>query len=168
MIEIRWAKLEDAQDLGFVHSESYRAAYKGIIPDEYLNQCTPIVRERYFYKALIQGTEQIAIMLVDNKAVGCMILKACSDIDLQQCGGEISAIYLLQNYRGMGLGKHLLNWGIDKFKELGYGIAFLWVLKDNKNAIRFYEYQHFLCDGTERQIYRGRNLIQIRYQKTLI
>ncbi len=167
MIEIRWAQLEDVRDLGFVHSVSYRAAYKGIIPEEYLNLYTPIERERYYYNALIQGTEQIAIILVDNKAVGCLILKACSDIDLQQSAGEISAIYLLPNCMGMGLGKHLLNWGINKLKELGYGIAVLWVLKDNKNAIRFYERQQLICDVTERQIYRGRNLLQIRYLKPL-
>ena len=168
MIEIRWAKLEDARDLGFVHSESYRNTYKGIMPDDYLNQYTPIVRERYFYKALIQGAEEIAIMLVDNKAVGCLILKACTDDGIQKCGGEIAALYLIQNYRGNGLGKHLLKWGIDKLKEGGYDTALLWVLKENKHAIRFYERQNFVHDGTERLINRGRQLIQIRYQKALL
>lgn len=168
MTEIRWAQLKDVQDLGFVHSESYRNAYKGIMPDDYLDEYTPIVREKYFYNALLHGTEQIAVMLVDSKAVGCMIIKACSDNDLQPCSSEISAIYLLQNYKGMGLGKHLLNWGIDKLKELGYTTAILWVLKENKHAIRFYEHQHFVTDGAERQIFRGRNLIQIRYQKALL
>ena len=45
MIEIRWAQLEDIQELGLVYSEAYRNAYQGIIPDEYLNQVTPKVRE---------------------------------------------------------------------------------------------------------------------------
>jgi ribosomal protein S18 acetylase RimI-like enzyme len=168
MTEIRWAQLEDIQDLGYVHSEAYRNAYQGIVPDEYLNQVTPKVRERYFYNALIQGTESIAIVLIDNKAVGCMMLKACSDDDMQKYSGEISAIYLLQNYRGIGLGRQLLNWGLEKLKDLGFRTAVLWVLKENKNAIRFYEQQGFVHDGIDRIITRGRKLIQVRYLKTLL
>ncbi|MFD0717696.1 GNAT family N-acetyltransferase [Paenibacillus sp. GCM10027626] len=162
MIEIRWAQLEDTRDLGFVHSESYRKAYKEIIPDEYLEQYTPVVRERYFYNTLVQGTEQIAVILVDNKIVGCMLLKACNDDDLQDDSGEISAIYLLQNYIGMGLGKQFLNWGLEKLKELGFGSVVLWVLKENKRAIRFYERQEFVYDEKERLIFRGMNLLQLR------
>ncbi|MDQ8735873.1 GNAT family N-acetyltransferase [Paenibacillus sp. LHD-38] len=168
MTEIRWAKLEDARDLGLVHSESYRNAYKGVLPDEFLNQYTPISRERYFYNSLIQGTEHIAITLVNNKAVGCLMLKACSDNDLQKFSGEISAIYLLQNFRAIGLGSQLLNWGLERLKDLGYSTAVLWVLKENKNAIMFYEKQGFMRDGTERIILRGRELSQIRYQKELL
>lgn len=167
MIEIRWARLEDARNLGLVHSESYRETYKGIMPDEFLNQYTPVAREWYFY-VLIQSAERIAIMLVDNKAVGCLILKACSDKDLQKCSGEISAIYLIQNFRAIGLGKQLLNWGLEKLKDLGYTTAILWVLKENKKAISFYERQGFWHDGIERKIFRGIELSQIRYQKALI
>jgi ribosomal protein S18 acetylase RimI-like enzyme len=167
MSEIRWAQLEDAQELGFVHSEAYRNAYQGIIPDEYLNQVTPNVREKYFHNALIQGTERIAIALNDKKAVGCMVLKVCDDEGLKKYSGEISAIYLLQNYRGNGIGKQLLNWGIERLKDSGFIMAVLWVLKENQNAIRFYEKQGFLHDGTERIITRGRDLIQVRYLKIL-
>jgi hypothetical protein len=54
------------------------------MPDEYLNQFTPEGRERYFYNALIQGTERIAIALNDQKAVGYMGLKVCSDNDVKK------------------------------------------------------------------------------------
>jgi hypothetical protein len=84
MTEIRWAQQEDALELGFVHSEAYRNAYQGIMPDEYLDQITPEGRERYFYNALIQGTERIAIALNDQKAVGYMGLKVCSDNDVKK------------------------------------------------------------------------------------
>ncbi|XEC96407.1 N-acetyltransferase family protein [Paenibacillus tarimensis] len=167
MTEIRWAQLEDTRELGFVHSEAYRNAYQGIMPDEYLNQVTPNVSERYFYNALVKETEHIAIVLNDNKAVGYMMLKACSDNDLEKTSGEISAIYLLENYRGIGLGKQLLNWGIEKLKDFGFNIIVLWVLKENIYAIRFYEQQGFVLDGTERIIIRGRELIQVRYLKIL-
>ncbi|MDQ0914735.1 GNAT family N-acetyltransferase [Paenibacillus sp. V4I5] len=135
MTEIRWAQLEDTQELGYVHSEAYLNTYQGIMPDEYLNQVTPKVRERYFYTALVQRVERVAIALIDKKAVGCMVLKASSDDDLNH-SGEISAIYLLQNYRGVGLGKQLLKWGMDRLKDFGFTTVVIWVLKENRNAIR--------------------------------
>ncbi|MNI52114.1 Mycothiol acetyltransferase [compost metagenome] len=168
MIQIRLAGLEDAKDLGLVQSESYRNAYKDIMPDEFLREYTPISRESYFNNALSKGTEHIAIMLVDNKTVGFLILKACSDNDLDDSYGEISAIYLLQHFRGKGFGIQLFNWGIEKLINLGFSSAALWVLKENKNAIGLYGQQEFVPDGTERVIFRGRELSQIRYQKRIV
>ncbi|CAG7658341.1 GNAT family N-acetyltransferase [Paenibacillus allorhizosphaerae] len=163
MIEIRWAQLDDIQELGFVHSEAYRNAYQGIIPDEYLNQVTPKVREEYFYRALTQGEERVAIAVIDKKTVGCMVLKSCSDDDLQSHSGEIAAIYLLKKHRGIGLGEMLLKWGIEKLKAIGCTKVVVWVLRENLNAIRFYERQGFVRDGAERLINRGKELIQFRY-----
>ncbi|MEV5026701.1 GNAT family N-acetyltransferase [Paenibacillus sp. LPE1-1-1.1] len=163
MVEIRWAQLEDIQELGLVHSEAYRNAYQGIIPDEYLNQVTPNVREEYFHTVLTQGEELVAIALIDKKTVGCIVLKACSDDDIQSHSGEITAIYLLQKYRGIGLGKTLLKWGIERLKAFGCTTVAIWVLRENHNAIRFYEKQGFVRDGAERLISRGKELIQFRY-----
>ncbi|WP_090799427.1 GNAT family N-acetyltransferase [Paenibacillus sp. GP183] len=87
---------------------------------------------------------------------------------MEKCSGEISAIYLVQNFRAIGLGKQLLNWCLEKLKDLGYTTAILWVLKENKNAISFYEKQGFWHDGIERKIFRDIELSQIRYKKALI
>lgn len=167
MVEIRWAGIEDARNLGIVHSEAYRDAYKGIMTDEFLNAFIPAARETYFYNALFQGAERIAILSVDGQAAGCLILRACSDEDLHIRSGEISALYLIPDYRGNGLGKRLLDWGLAQLNELGYATAALWVLKDNEKAIRFYEKYGFRHDGAERQILRGMELSQIRYLKPL-
>ena len=34
-VKIRWANNNDRHDLGFVHSNAYCDAYKGIIPDDF-------------------------------------------------------------------------------------------------------------------------------------
>ena len=167
MIEIRWAQLEDITALSLVYSEAYRNTYQRIIADEYLNQVTPEIRREYFYTALTQEEERVAIALIDKKTVGCMVLKACSDDDLPSHSGEITAIYLLQNYRGIGLGKTLLKWGVEKLKDCGCTTVAIWVLRENPKAIRFYEKQGFVRDGAERVISRGKELNQIRYLLSL-
>lgn len=50
-----------------------------------------------FYTALTQGEERVAIALIDKKTVGCMVLKACSNDDLQSRSEEIR----LLNYRAV-------------------------------------------------------------------
>jgi ribosomal protein S18 acetylase RimI-like enzyme len=165
-VEIRWANDHDWHDLGFVHFESYRNAYKGIIPDDFFDIFTREKQEKYYQKSLSEGIEKIALMFVDNNAIGCIIVGKCRDDDLDDMYGEIWGIYLLKDYWGKGFGKRLINWGTDRIRELGYYKASLWVLKENTNARRFYEHLGFLFDGTERLITRGQELVQVRYQRT--
>jgi GNAT superfamily N-acetyltransferase len=164
-VKIRWANYNDWHDLGFVHSESYYDAYKGIIPDDFLDNFTVDKREKYYQISLSKGIEKIAIIFVDKKAIGFIIVGKCRDDDLDNMYGEFWSIYLLKDYWGKGYGRRLINWGIDIIKEFGYYKISLWVLKDNINARRFYEHLGFIFDGTERLITRGKELVQVRYQK---
>lgn len=70
---IRWAEKNDIQDLASIYTESYRHTYKGIIPDDFLVKVTIEEREKYFQNSLSDGLANIAILLVDEKAVGLMM-----------------------------------------------------------------------------------------------
>lgn len=118
-VDIRWAKYDDWPDLGFIHSEPFRKAYQGIIPDDFLDNFTVEKRQQYYEKALREGVEKTAIMLVDHKAIGYLTVGKCRDDDKDDTHGEIWGIYLLQDYWGKGYGKKLINWGIDRLKEWG-------------------------------------------------
>ncbi|MCX7749376.1 MAG: GNAT family N-acetyltransferase [Clostridia bacterium] len=166
-VEIRWADENDWHDLGVIHSGAYRSAYKNIIPDYYLQNYTVEKRQEYYRNALRAGTEKIAIMFVDGKAAGLITVGKCRDEDLDNTYGEILGIYLLEDFWGMGFGKRLIHWGSDRIKESGYSRVALWVLKENVNARRFYESLGFICDGKERLITRGKQLVQVRYKKHL-
>ena len=61
--------------------------------------------------------------------------------------GEIFALYILSEYYGTGVGLKLMQAGL---KELSaYLEVYLWVLKGNKRAIRFYEKCGFVATGEE-------------------
>ena len=61
--------------------------------------------------------------------------------------GEIIAIYVLAEYYGKGVGRQLMEAGMEQLKA--YPKICLWVLKDNGRAIRFYEKSGFRPDGEE-------------------
>jgi GNAT superfamily N-acetyltransferase len=164
-VKIRWANYNDWHYLSLVHSKSYQDAYKGIIPDVFLDNFTVDKRAKYYKESLREGIEKIALIFMDKKAIGFIVIGKCRDNDLDDMYGEIWGIYLLKNYWGKGYGKRLINWGIDRIKEFGYYKTSLWVLKDNTNARRFYENLGFISDGAEKLITRGKELVQIRYQR---
>lgn len=60
MYKIRYANVDDAATLGQIHSQSWKVAYKGIVPEEILNNISSEKRQRYFEKALSEGWEEDA------------------------------------------------------------------------------------------------------------
>ncbi|MBP1996684.1 GNAT family N-acetyltransferase [Paenibacillus eucommiae] len=166
-IEIRWACINDCHDLSIVHLESYRAAYRGIMPDDFLNKMTLEDRSLHVQNLLKTSAKRIAILRVDGATIGYAEVGKCEDKDLDETWVEIFAIYLLKEYSGRGFGSHLMGWVLDKVLELGHSRASLWVLKENTDAIKFYEKLDFKSDGTERVIKRGKTLVQMRFQKLI-
>ena len=61
--------------------------------------------------------------------------------------GEIFAMYVLSEYYGKGVAQQLMKTGLEQLN--GYSQICLWVLKENKRAIRFYQKSGFIPDGEE-------------------
>lgn len=164
-IKIRWAAYDDAEDLGIIHSQGWKAAYKNIIPDKVLGTITAEKRKKRFEEAIINKTEETAVLIIDNKVIGFCTLGANRDDDLDDSYGEIWGIYLLPEYWGKGLGRVLINWGIQELNQRGYGKVSLWVLEENISARSFYEKIGFIFDGTVKKIDIGIPLKEVRYIK---
>lgn len=167
MYKIRYAEINDAKVLGKIHSESWKIAYKGIVPDSVLDNITADKRERYFEKALSENLEEDTLIFVDNKAVGLMTIGKCRDNDRDNTYGEIWGIYLLPEYWNMGIGSHYINWGINELKNRNFKKITLWVLEDSLNSRRFYERMGFRHDGTVKEIDIGKKLNEFRYEKVI-
>lgn len=163
MYNVRYADVDDAKILGQIHSESWKVAYKGVVPDEVLNNITAEKRQKYFEKALTEGWEEDAIIFKDNKAVGLICIGKCRDEDKEEFWGEIWGIYLLPEYWNMGIGFELINWGLNELKRRNYKKIALWVLEGNLNARNFYEKMGFKHDGTIKKITIGKTLNEYRY-----
>ena len=60
--------------------------------------------------------------------------------------GEIVALYLLPQFQRQGIGKRLMQTGIDQLRQRGYSTIVLWVLKSNVQARQFYEHCGFTAE----------------------
>lgn len=160
---IRYANEEDSKVLGNIHSESWKKAYKAIIPDNILNNISAEKRERYFYRVLSEKLEMIALIFKEGKAVGFITFGSCRDGDLDSSWGEIWGIYLLTEYWNQGLGTKLIHWGINELRNNGFSKISLWVLEKNINARNFYKKLGFHHDGKVNKINLGKELNEYRY-----
>lgn len=167
MIEIRYAEVSDAKILGEIQSQSWRAAYKGIVPEEVLEAFTPEVRREKFEGYLAAGTSLNALALCGGEAAGWVCFEKCRDEDAPASRGEIWGIYLKPEFWRRGIGAALMQWTIDELKRMGYMSASLWALEDNARARAFYENCGFKFDGTKKEIEIGKKLTEVRYVREI-
>lgn len=164
---VRFADLNDAKILGYIHSESWKSAYKTIIPSSILDNISSEKREKYFRKALSEKLEEDALIFSENDPVGFLTLGKCRDEDLNNFWGEVWGIYLLASYWNQGIGTELINWGINELKNRGFEKISLWVLEENIIARKFYKKMGFKHDGTVKELSIGRSLNECRYVKEI-
>lgn len=162
-MEIRKASLADVEDISRIYALSWKSAYKGIIPQAYLDE----LKEDFWVPAFatwIKDNILIAKLISENgSSVGCVAYGKSRDKSLPNWG-EIVSIYLLPEHFGKGYGNKLLEDALLDLKQSGYQNIYLWVLKENQRARHFYEKNKFQC-GKDEYICEisGKQLIDIRY-----
>ncbi len=164
VFKIREVSPSDAYDVATVHVLSWQAAYKDIIPDEYLSGLDIEKRSVHFAKDFekYKDITYYFVAELDGKIIGNLAVSKCRDDDKPDAG-EIIGIYLLSSYWGMGYGKQMMDFGINKLCELGYSEFCLWVLEENIRTRKFYKKYGFVFDGTKKAINIGKPLNEIRY-----
>ena len=71
------------------------------------------------------------------------------DDDADESVGEIHAIYLLADYWDKGYGRQLMDFAVNRLKELSCCKVTLWVMEENNRARRFYERYGWVLDGSK-------------------
>lgn len=160
MITIR--KLEPSDDfksIGKIYVDSWKYAYKGIIFQEYLDNLS----SEQWENSLDKDNRYTLIAELDGKMIATASYGKSRD-DEYAGQGEIYSIYFLPEYIGKGYGKQLINVVIKQLYDLGYKKIFLWVLKDNFYARRFYEKVGFFCSGKSKEVQIGGQIvIEVQY-----
>ena len=165
-MNLRRATPDDATALAHVHVDSWRSAYRGLVPDEFLDGLDYDQRALRFREALVAGSEETYLAEENGEPFGIPTLGACRDADVDQnTTGEIWGIYLAPKVWRKGLGRALFQHAEQMLQSRGYTQAALWVLEGNQQARRFYEAMGCETDGASRLLNLGASLKVIRYRK---
>ena len=150
MLSLRPARPEDAAAVAGVHVRSWQVAYRGLLPDEYLDGLRPDDRvSHYTFGATDVGVPATVVAVEDGTICGFVTTGLCRDAD-EPGTGEVLALYVDPSRWGSGVGARLLAEARERLGQLGFTRALLWVLVGNDRAQRFYRIDGWWPDGGRR------------------
>lgn len=142
MIVVRSARQTDASKIATVHVETWKEAYVGLLDSGFLDSMTPSRMTRHWRRALSDNRKNlddaVFVAATNSDVVGFVTVSACRDV-FAPWEAEITMLYVLEAYRGAGIGRALMKAAADHALARGMFTGGLWVLRDNLNARGFYE-----------------------------
>jgi ribosomal protein S18 acetylase RimI-like enzyme len=169
-IIIRKAEIADSDGIAEVHVQSWKATYRGLIPDFILDTLS-IERRRALWENIISvGKTTTLVLELNGIVVGFANFGQTRDPDKNpEITAEITAIYLSPYCWHQGLGSKLCEQSIIQLHSLGFQEVTLWVLDGNEKAIRFYQRMGFQPDGvTKIDEQKELPLNEVRYVRRII
>lgn len=165
----RPAKLSDVQAVARIHVETWKEAYQGIIPDAYLQTLSIAEREEKWKQLIIKEQTELWVAEKDSLITGWVSFGSSRDCDSRSETGEIFAIYILPSFWSIGVGKELMIQAMTRLEERGFTLVTLWVLVENKRAIKFYEKVGFTPEANTVKSVEigGKALQEVRYVKSV-
>lgn len=160
MTEIRPRRdTDDIYEISNVYEQSWKYAYRGIIPQEYLES----IPTGQWANGLRQPGRHSLLLFDDRKLLGTSSYCRAREEDMDGYG-EIVSIYLLPEAVHRGYGRMLMQAVLTELKKMGYQKVYLWVLEENENARRFYERFGFTTSGKScADTYAGREVREVQY-----
>lgn len=146
---------DEIKGKAYVHWKSWKEAYRGIVDQRYLDSLTLDKCEKIAY----HWTDNIIIAKDGDSVVGFVGYGKYRNDELENTG-EIFAIYILSQYYGKNVGRRLMQAALSELAD--YPKIAVWVLKENKRAISFYERLGFRFDGKEETLELGSPVVEAR------
>jgi ribosomal protein S18 acetylase RimI-like enzyme len=143
VVELREATPADAHAIATVTVRSWRAAYRGLLPDDVLAGLSVQERAQRWSASLTAPPEHMRVVvaavpdaLVGFAATGApLVPEDRADPTL----GDLYALYLDPEVWRRGIGTRLHSAALDRLRSCGFTQAGLWVLDTNDRALRFYD-----------------------------
>ena len=160
-VEVRPARIDDAEAIARVHLRTWQSAYRHVFPPDELDALPLEPRIAGWQRGL--RDENGICFVAGDPILGFVFAEPCRD-DSQV--GEVDAIYVEPSTWGAGVGRRLLARAEEELRERGFDDAVLWVLEDNPRARRFYESAGWVLDGGRKTLpLMGVDAPVVRYRK---
>jgi ribosomal protein S18 acetylase RimI-like enzyme len=167
---VRPAVPPDAAAIAAVHVATWRHAYAGLLPGDFL---AGLVVEEWAerWRGRFAATVPGIFTLVFESGGEVRGFVSGGPDRHGYPGGEVFAIYVDPQCQGLGAGRQLMSAAVRCLAEAGFAEACLWVLAGNQPARGFYEAQGWRPDGTEKpwtyDREAGRSVPEVRYVRNL-
>lgn len=151
MVELRDATPGDAHAIAEVLVRSWRAAYRGLLPDDVLAGLSVADRERFWARGLTDRPPQLRVVVatIADAVVGFAATgpPLVSEDRADPTLGDLYALYLDPDVWRRGIGTRLHAAALDRLRSCGFTHAGLWVLRANDRALRFYAHHGWVDTG---------------------
>jgi GNAT superfamily N-acetyltransferase len=138
---IRGARIEDAAAIARVHVESWRSTYAGMLPEKMLLKLSSAAHEQRWWRHVLgRFRSRHYVYVVEDSREGVVGFASggrARDRGLAY-GGEIYALYLLDEYHGRGLGRALFRRLAARLMRECGATLIVWVMASNPSRF-FYE-----------------------------
>ena len=117
---IRKAIPGDEQVLAYIQTESWKAAFAGILSPEELVRCTNLEKTEQMYNCVLRREGcNMAIELVNDKP-HCIAAWGTNRCDLGDTVGELICIHSLQNNWAKGYGSAMMEYVLAHLQQAQY------------------------------------------------
>lgn len=183
MVTIRRERPDDAESVATVHVRTWRAAYAGIMPDEFLDRLNVAAwAQRRRDVRTADGDHPFTTLVAeadDELVIGFATVgpyrNGQDPTDLDSTCGEILTMYVEPSHWSTGVGRELMAAALAELTARGWAQMRLWVLEENVRARRFYEQAGLVPDGERASFDLHRagggppaSLTEIRYARRLV
>lgn len=137
---IRRSKINDCSAIAHIVTVSWNETYKEIVDKTLLKNLKNNENERVNNSVakFDENDNNIFVLEVDKKIVGFINIGKTNYRNYSNCG-EIYALYILNSFHGKGLGKKLVEAGIQELKKLNCDKMIIGCLEGNPSN-KFYEH----------------------------
>ena len=138
-ITIRRARIGDAASIAGVRIDSWRASYRGLVPDSYLDSLQPEQSVKLWQQVLGASSDAACTFVAEAEGE---IIGFASGMTLADsrfgCDAELTAICVLPDEQRRGLGRKLLANVAATLIGAGATGLMAWVLAKNQGAREFF------------------------------
>lgn len=158
-VTFRTATVADVKQIAALHARSWQEAYRGIMPDAFLDNDVEAERLAVWQERFEEQlpNRQVIVAEADGKLAGFACVVVGSD---SEYGALLDNLHVASSYKGRGIGRQLMKRAAEWVREQdATSPFFLWVYEKNHGARAFYD----SLGAINQEAVLGENGIILRY-----
>lgn len=159
----RQAAISDAATIGTIQVTSWRSAFRGIAPDDYLDhQVSPESQADDWREILADGGQIVIVAEFKNEVVGYAWAHREDDPAIEW-DAELISMHILPELKRQGIGRGLVSTIAAELRNRDCSSFFLTVLEENFPARAFYESMGGKLVGSRKSQLGGKDVTDVYY-----